>query len=158
MALITTKQRVNKHLLSVRHFIFFAFSCSCVSPLCLFVILLIINIIIIFFCWLFFFHVFVLFLRCVVFLCFVFHSRTARLRSPVHVGGGYFLFEFDDNKTKTHKKKNSKVENMIQQLCVFVPHPLAVLRTLISKSANFLFIFVDRENSQTIALVKRTRK
>ena len=92
-----------------------------------------------------------------VFLCFVFHSRTARLRSIVHVGSGYFLFEFDDNKTKTHKK-NSKVENMIQQLCVFVPHLVAVLRTLISKSANVLFIFVDRENTQTKALVKRTRK
>ena len=59
---------------------------------------------------------------------------------------------------KQKHKKNSKVENMIQQLCVFVPHPLAVLRTLISKSANVLFIFVDRENSQTKALVKRTRK
>ena len=66
------------------------------------------------------------FVVCVFFLCFVFHSWTARLRSPVHVGGGYFLFEFDDNKTKT-QKKNSKDDTTA--LCLFAssascaPHP-----------------------------------
>ena len=133
--------------------------CLSSSLLLLLLLLLLLFIYLFFFLIGYFFPCFCLyafFVLC-LFLCFVFHSWTAPLRSPVHVGGGYFLFEFDDNKTKTHKK-NSKVENMIQQLCVFVPHPLAVLRTLISKSANFLFIFDDRENSQTKALVKRTRK